>query len=160
MASNEPDKENKPSAEEEDADDSDVEIDGMDLEGIDDDEEELAEETQKSGNADDLAAEDNDGDDDQVTSKLANEDHDEIEEARKERLELMAAEAKKVAQEQPLLADDNSGKTSVQNQLDYLLAQSEVFAHFLAGKLKLKTAYTMLERTISFSLYSSCMHRG
>jgi hypothetical protein len=137
MASNEPDKESKPSAEEGDADDSDVEIEGMDLEGIDDDEEELAEETQKSGNADDLAAEEDDGDDDRVTSKLANEDHDEIEEARKEQLELMAAEAKKVAQEQPLLTDDNSGKTSVQHQLDYLLAQSEVFAHFLAGKLKI-----------------------
>ena len=50
-----------------------------------------------------------------------------MEAARKEQMELMASESKKVAQ---------PTGSSVSEQLQYLLNQSEVFAHFLAGKSK------------------------
>jgi hypothetical protein len=104
-----------------DADDSDVELEGMDLEGLDepagDDD---LDEADKLSNADVME------DDDDKGSQLAHEDHDELEAAKNERMELMAAEAK-------MIADAPLGKASVEEQLQYLLGQSEVFAHFLAG---------------------------
>jgi SWI/SNF-related matrix-associated actin-dependent regulator of chromatin subfamily A member 5 len=102
-----------------DGDSDDVEIEGMDLDG--DDDEEGDEEAEKSSNAETSSA----LEDEEVTTKLATEDHDEMEAARIERMELMAAEQKQVAA--PTGA-------SVEEQLQYLLGQSEVFAHFLAGK--------------------------
>ena len=101
-------------------DDSDVELEGVDLE--DDEpagEEDVAESEKLSSNADM---------DDDVDEELEHDDQDELEAARKERLELMAAESKKVVPEPPV-----GGKASVEEQLEYLLGQSEVFAHFLAG---------------------------
>ncbi|GAX28328.1 SWI/SNF-related matrix-associated actin-dependent regulator of chromatin subfamily A member 5 [Fistulifera solaris] len=55
---------------------------------------------------------------------LANQDDLEMEETRKERMELMAAETKST-----VLPDDAQGR------FEYLMQQSEVFAHFLAGSV-------------------------
>jgi hypothetical protein len=90
----------------------------MDLD--EDDDEEGDEEAEKSSNAETSPFED-----EEETTKLATKDHDEMEAARIERMELMAAEHNQVAA--PTGA-------SVEEQLQYLLGQSEVFAHFLAGK--------------------------
>jgi hypothetical protein len=98
--------------------DSDVELEGMDLEG----DEPAMDEAEKLSNADTP----DDDDDEEAGSQLAHDDHDELEAAKREQMELMAAEAKNIA-EAPL------GKASVEEQLQYLLGQSEVFAHFLAG---------------------------
>ena len=57
------------------------------------------------------------------------EDQDELETAHRERMELMAAERKRAAEEAP----NDDGTASVGEKLQFLLAQSEVFAHFLAG---------------------------
>lgn len=113
---------NKKSSE---GDDSDVELEGVDLEDDEPTGEDEVVESEKLGS--------NDMDDD-VDEDLEHDDHDELEAARKERLELMAAEAKKVLPEAPRM-----GKASVQEQLDYLLSQSEVFAHFLAGSVAAQT---------------------
>lgn len=56
------------------------------------------------------------------SSDLANQDDIEMEETRKERMELMAAETKSA-----VLPDNAQGR------FEYLMQQSEVFAHFLAG---------------------------
>lgn len=106
----------------EDDNDSDVEIEGMDLE---DDDEEM-EEAEKSSNAETTSSA-VDQEDEEAVKELEHEDHDEMEAARKEQMELMASESKKVAQ---------PTGSSVSEQLQYLLNQSEVFAHFLAGKSK------------------------
>jgi hypothetical protein len=113
--------------------DSDVEMEGVDMDA---DEEEEA-----GSNADD----DDDDNDDAVAalaspSKPENEDEisaleteetHELEEARKERMELMQAERRKAEQ---TLHGDNKQPASAQERLEYLMAQSDVFAHFLAGK--------------------------
>lgn len=115
-------------------DDSDVEIEGMDMEG--DDEVEASDDVEKSSNAENdnetepNASNNKEKDDDnpandEATAKLATDDHNEMEAARKEQMELMAVESKKAA---------TPKGASVQEQLKYLLNQSEVFAHFLAGE--------------------------
>lgn len=100
--------------------DSDVEMEGMDLEDDDgqvdeagDDEEATESDNAPVENEEDFAA-------------LATEEAQEMEEARRERTELMAAEQKKAmgSNPQPLTAAE---------RLEYILAQSDVFAHFLAG---------------------------
>jgi hypothetical protein len=108
-------------------DDSDVELEGVDLDGVDDDQ------------GGDGGGEDDDGDvemgdrqesptaADEADDKHARDDHDEMEEARREQMELMAAEKSKI--NKPTLGD----KASAAEKLEFLLAQSEVFAHFLAG---------------------------
>ena len=68
-------------------------------------------------------------DDDQENDDLAKLEAEELEEARKERMELMASEQKKLLSSAP-----NQGDASKEDKLNYLLSQSEVFAHFLAGK--------------------------
>jgi hypothetical protein len=105
---------------------SDVELEGVDLEGVDMDD-------------DDAGGEDDDGDvemgvlqespavADDADDKHAREDHDEMEEARREQMELLAVEKNKISK--PALED----QASVSEKLEFLLAQSEVFAHFLAG---------------------------
>eukprot|EP00934_Nitzschia_sp_Nitz4_P004967 Nitzschia sp. Nitz4//scaffold58_size112336//101809//105310//NITZ4_004051-RA/size112336-snap-gene-0.160-mRNA-1//1//CDS//3329555043//4957//frame0 len=105
-----------------DDNDSDVEMEGMDLEGDEGGEEEEDEALAATA----VVADDND----EQVEQLAHEDHDEMEEAKKERLELMASTEKRAADQQGV-----SNKASVQEQLDYLLGQSEVFAHFLAGSV-------------------------
>ena len=109
--------------------DSDVEIDGVDMEGDDeadddgeDDKRSNASETEPSGIKSALlvSAEE--------TDALATEDAKEMEEARKEQMELMAAERKKEEA-------TASQATDIGDRFGYLMAQSEVFAHFLAGEL-------------------------
>lgn len=107
-----------------DDDDSDIELEGVDLDDDEPVEDDLAE-LEKVSMAN---VEDNDDD---IADERAHEDHDEYEEARKERMELMASEAKQVSAPGP------SKKASAEEQLEYLLGQSEVFAHFLAGKWSL-----------------------
>ena len=115
-------KENSPPRNDEEGD-SDVEIEGMDMEEDEDDAvasepPQDTEEEKVVSNAAEHEAEEG--------SNLASEDEHELEAARKERMELMAEERKKTIPEQ-------SKAASVEEQLEYLLAQSEVFAHFLAG---------------------------
>ena len=67
------------------------------------------------------------GEKESVDEGLADEEAEELEEARRERVELMAAEREAIAQ-------DEGGGDEPDSKLQYLLAQSEVFAHFLAGE--------------------------
>ena len=110
-----------------DDDDSDVEMEGMDLDG----DEEAEEEAMDDNDDEEAAAPESAAENDAQVDKLEHEDHDELEEAKRERMELMAAEAKQIAAP----SDKIGGKASVEEQLQYLLGQSEVFAHFLAGTL-------------------------
>lgn len=63
------------------------------------------------------------------TNKLAMEEAKELEAARKERMELLAAEQKKLAEKVA-----NQGAATLEDRFQYLVSQSDVFAHFLAGK--------------------------
>ena len=103
---------------------SDVEIDGMDL---NDDEEDgnVEYDTSAVGN-DTVDSSSKVEEDEEQISARGLEEAQEMEEARQERLELMAAEQKKAAQWQ-------KEPVTQQEKLQYLLGQSEVFAHFLAG---------------------------
>lgn len=130
------DDKNQKKTPDEDENDSDVEMDGMDLEGDEDGGDEDMEESEKASNADEPAPGAVEDDDAEQVDKLEHEDHDEIEAARKERLELMAAESSKTKAVQQQ-EQGHVGKASVEEQLQYLLEQSEVFAHFLAGRLTL-----------------------
>lgn len=99
------------------ADTSDVELEGMDVDeeedGIEDD---VEEDIIVSGAA--VAAPMSPA----VDKKLHDAEQRDLDAARRERMELIAAESKKI---QP--------PATKQEQLDYLMAQSDVFAHFLAG---------------------------
>ena len=108
-----------------DDDQSDVEMEGMDMEGIEEEEEE---EDEKQSNNDDnevvdmaetKSAEEND-------EALAKEEAEEMEEARRERLELLEYERKKAA--------EGDVPVDPQAKFEYLIQQSDVFAHFLAGE--------------------------
>jgi SWI/SNF-related matrix-associated actin-dependent regulator of chromatin subfamily A member 5 len=105
--------------------DSDVEIEGMDL----DDMEEGGDDNYNNDEDDDAAMKDKDSPEqsDEEDFKHEKEDHDEMEEARREQMELMAAERSKISE--PALGEN----ASAAEKLEYLLGQSEVFAHFLAG---------------------------
>ena len=70
--------------------------------------------------------------DDDKAEELANEDVHELEEVRKERMELMKAE--KEALEKEAAEEAGAGGGSF-NKIDYLIKQSDVFAHFLAGSV-------------------------
>lgn len=136
---------------------SDVEMEGVDL----DDDDGGGDDDQDDDDQDDDDDED-DGDDrmdpntDNNTETLATVDHDELEAARKERMELMAAEARAAAasgndgsdavaasasaeggiggsQQQQQQQESAATPNTMEEKLTYLLAQSDVFAHFLAG---------------------------
>jgi SWI/SNF-related matrix-associated actin-dependent regulator of chromatin subfamily A member 5 len=92
-----------------------VEFDGMDMN--EEEEEEVAVEEENMVEEESMALPD-----DTNTEDLANQDDLEMEETRKERMELMAAETQSA-----VLPDDAQGR------FEYLMQQSEVFAHFLAG---------------------------
>lgn len=93
----------------------------------------LDEEEEKSS-ADDDAAEESASDaalpsgDDEENEELAQEELKELEEVRKERQELIAAEQKQLASMIP-------PKATAEDRLRFLMAQSDVFAHFLAGSV-------------------------
>ena len=61
----------------------------------------------------------------------AKKEQKELEAARKERMELMAAEQKKIQQV-------NRKSATKDDRMAYLLAQSDVFAHFLAGSVSVQ----------------------
>lgn len=100
----------------ESTDTSDVELEGMD---VDEEEEELEDE---DDGIPQVAAAAVAPPSPAVEKTLHDEERRDIEAARRERTELLAAESKKI---QP--------PATKQEQLDYLMAQSDVFAHFLAG---------------------------
>jgi len=107
---------------EEDVSSSDVEIEGVDMDADEEEAVEEDEDEKASSNADEAAVvEENE----EEIDALETEEINELEEARKEQMELMAAEQKKAA-------EDHKPATA-QERLEYLLAQSDVFAHFLAG---------------------------
>ena len=102
--------------------DSDVELEGMDLgdDGEGDDNADVDTNPTVSTSVEP---------DEEVIDKLATEDQDELEAAHRERTELMAAERTKVA----ALTDDSNAP--MESKLQYLISQSDVFAHFLAGSV-------------------------
>ena len=73
----------------------------------------------------------NEGKEEEEIDTLARNEAKELDAARKERLELIAAEQKKINV-------PNEGAASKEDKLNYLLSQSEVFAHFLAGEYHTK----------------------
>eukprot|EP00529_Nitzschia_sp_RCC80_P008522 CAMPEP_0113505244 /NCGR_PEP_ID=MMETSP0014_2-20120614/35199_1 /TAXON_ID=2857 /ORGANISM="Nitzschia sp." /LENGTH=1184 /DNA_ID=CAMNT_0000400515 /DNA_START=46 /DNA_END=3600 /DNA_ORIENTATION=+ /assembly_acc=CAM_ASM_000159 len=112
---------------------SNAELEGIDMEGIEDDDASPEDDVDVEDDADDLAV----SDDNMEVEKLATEDHDELEAARQEQLELMKEEQKKVASQFASVAkgeeEEDDSTASPAEKLNYLLAQSDVFAHFLAG---------------------------
>ena len=90
----------------------------------------LDEEEEEASNTEDAAASDaplpDTAEDEDET--LAQEELKELEEVRKERQELIAAEQKKLAAEIP-------PKATAEDRMKYIMAQSDVFAHFLAGSV-------------------------
>ena len=118
------DKESTPAVPADD-NESDVELEGMDLEGDDGDANDSGDvdmEQEPTTTAEEADAEDND--------KLAHEDQDELEAAHREQKELMLAEQKKAAEQH-----SNQSSASMAEKLQYLISQSDVFAHFLAGSV-------------------------
>lgn len=117
----------------EDDNTSDVELEGVDLdgdEGVEDDD---------VGGGEDVEMDAADGED---TEQMETEDHDELEAARRERSELMAAEQRQggtTVEEAATGRRNDDSSTSMEEKLTYLLAQSDVFAHFLAGTVAATT---------------------
>ena len=70
--------------------------------------------------------------DDDKADELANEDVHELEEVRKEQMELMQAEREALEKE---AAEEAAAGGGTFNKIDYLIKQSDVFAHFLAGSV-------------------------
>ena len=105
----------------ESAEESDVEMDGIDLEGDND---------VQGDDGDDAAMEiENDADDkDENGEEQENLEAEEVEEARRERRELLASE-----QAEEKESTQESSSVNMGSKLDYLVQQSDVFAHFLAG---------------------------
>jgi SWI/SNF-related matrix-associated actin-dependent regulator of chromatin subfamily A member 5 len=98
---------------------------GIDME----DDEEAAEEMETDEAAppeDEQAAVESSKDDEQEAA-LAEAELEELEAAKVERMELMAAEQSEIAKQHP--------QATVEDRLQYLVAQSDVFAHFLAGSV-------------------------
>lgn len=126
-------------------DDSDVELEGVDMED-DDDVEYVEEAVAVEGIAatnnttvlptDDVAMAVEQSlpafkeIDDEAATALAADEAAEMEAARKERLELLKADEEAQATQPP---------ADAQSRLDYLLHQSDVFAHFLAGSVAATT---------------------
>jgi hypothetical protein len=64
-------------------------------------------------------------------SEIALKEQRELEAAKRERMELIAAEQKSLAAQH---AVPNQKNATLQEKFQYLISQSDVFAHFLAGK--------------------------
>lgn len=122
----------QPKLAEDDDDNSDVELEGMDMDeddatpdddDADDDDANAAIDADREDSPDHLQHENEDKQHEQ-------EDLQELEAARQERMELMAEELKreKEQQEQQQLPDIDPN-----SKFQFLIGQSEVFAHFLAG---------------------------
>ncbi|KAL9180621.1 hypothetical protein ACHAXT_011074 [Thalassiosira profunda] len=128
-----PEDERKPAAGggEED-DDSDVEMEGMDM----DEDEEAADDDALAADLAPAAAPANDDGEDHEKSDLEHEKEDlqELEAARKERTDLMAAEIKREKELQEK-KEQGGEEVAVMDKFQFLIGQSEVFAHFLAGSV-------------------------
>lgn len=108
-------------------DDDSVASSNVEFEGIDmNDEEEMVVEEEDAVEAMTDGLDANDAVESSDPS-IANQDDIEMEETRKERMELMAAETQSA-----VLPSDAQGR------FEYLMQQSEVFAHFLAGTYEAK----------------------
>jgi hypothetical protein len=129
-----------------DEDNSDVDWDGMD---VDEDAEDKADDAVMEEG---VGGGDKSGDIDAESNNDENADEAEcqdIEEALKERQELMAAEKKKISQKQ------QAEPTTAAGRLEYILAQSDVFAHFLAGELGYNIVYYFVAMDIYVSIQSA-----
>ena len=120
-----PNEGNPKEEEEEEEDASDVELEGIDMEGIDeeqevdDDEDDTMEDAPAALEKEDEAE----------VSARQKDDAEELEAAKRERMELLAAEQKEAAKQM------ESDVQDPQARFAYLLSQSEVFGHFLAGSV-------------------------
>mmetsp|Transcript_13792 Transcript_13792/g.29113 ORF Transcript_13792/g.29113 Transcript_13792/m.29113 type:complete len:1161 (-) Transcript_13792:1566-5048(-) len=122
--------------------DSDVEMEGMDMDEDDEqleDDDAVEEDTNVVGTKHDDVP-------DSKTQEEEEKEQQELEEARKERMDLMAAELKKQTgvkggdlskgKEAGAAGDgDGNGGEGLDSKFQYLIGQSEVFAHFLAGSI-------------------------
>lgn len=117
-----------PKDDEDDA--SDVELEGMDMEGIE--EEDTPNDEPENEAMEDAPAVSTEEDAADVTARQK-DDAEELEAAKRERMELLAAEQKKVAKGGDVAALDP------QTRFADLLNQSDVFAHFLAGSVAAST---------------------
>ena len=115
---------------------SDVELEGMDVDDKEDEEQDNIEEDDDDDGNDGVAPQGEQAGGvlhpppslPAVGKILQDEERRDLELARKERMELLAAESNKI-----------QAPATKQEQLDYLMAQSDVFAHFLAGTNGLST---------------------
>ena len=107
--------------------------------GIDQDGDEVEEACLSGGGGGDEVAEDDDDDESIVEEDEDGDDTKLLEEAEKERRELLLKATDDTKdQTHAIAATNNPVATSVTDKsmrLEYLLAQSEVFAHFLAGTI-------------------------
>jgi hypothetical protein len=112
-----------------------VEMDDEEMEEVDDVDDDAAVLEAPAGPA--AAASLGSSNDDERMTALLSAEAQEMEEAKKERAELMSAElaAAAVAPAEGQEQHANQAAATPQQRLEYLIAQSEVFAHFLAGPL-------------------------
>ena len=110
-------------------DDSDIELDGVDMEDDEDIDEQKSDQVFAECSANTVAAATaKNADEDIFANALATKEAAELDAARKERLEL-------IKEEQEALKVKGQEATDPQSRLEYLLHQSDVFAHFLAGSI-------------------------
>ena len=111
--------------------DSDVELEGMDLDGLDD----TNHDDDDDIDNDAAAIRDDSPNHEKEDIQHEQEDLQELEAARKERMELMAEELKREKELQEKQQQQSTDATEVDpmSKFQYLIGQSEVFAHFLAG---------------------------
>jgi SWI/SNF-related matrix-associated actin-dependent regulator of chromatin subfamily A member 5 len=121
--------------EEDDNDDSDVELEGVDM-----DEDDMNAAVDDVDANDDAAVNEREDSPDHLQHEKEDNQHEqedsqELEEARKARMELMAEELKREREQQEAQLLKSPGGTTVDpnSKFQYLIGQSEVFAHFLAG---------------------------
>jgi hypothetical protein len=124
---------------------SDVELTGVEMDGDDEEMEEDVDDAVEDNTAGPpagaaaAAAESGGSNDDERMTALLSAEAQEMEEAKKERAELMSAELEAAAAaagaSTAVAAGEHANQAAAtpQQRLEYLIAQSEVFAHFLAG---------------------------
>ena len=112
--------------------DSDVELEGMDLDGLDDTNHDDEDDDDIDNDA--AAIRDDSPNHEKEDIQHEQEDLQELEAARKERMELMAEELKREKELQEKQQQSTAAtEADPMSKFQYLIGQSEVFAHFLAG---------------------------
>jgi len=100
--------------------------------GIDQENDEYVESSSQQENDEEMqdanANNDNEEAEEEI-DELAKKEAKELEAAKRERMELIASERKALANDVP-----DQGKATLEEKFHYLVSQSEVFAHFLAGE--------------------------